>query len=155
MMVRNTRGFTLVEVLIGMVILVISSIAALSYFHYGLSGIRVEGNRRAATELARSRLDQLFAADFATIKPADNSTWWLTCSGTPCSWTLESTSTPESVSVNEVAGRQMLTMAQWIDDPAAAGTQNFLLLSAKVWFRPDLADTDRNRVELRTLRTAP
>ena len=149
---NDHRGATLVELLIAMVILALVSICTLCYFQFGSSVIHQEGNRRAAFEIARSRLEQLFQANFSSIKPPDTGVRWLTCSGTPCVWTLSEGTTSESVSVNGVSGRLMRTTVQWFDDPAAAGTQNGLLLSAKVWYRGDTADSDLNRVELRSLR---
>ena len=148
----NPRGLTLVELLIAMVVLTLVSICTLAYFQYGLGGIHEEGNRRAALELARGRIEQLYAATFTSITPPSGTSRWLTCSGTPCTWTLSSTAATESVSVNGVAGRPMTTTATWIDDPAAAGTDNLLLLSAKVWFRSGTTDDDAHRVELRSLR---
>ena len=156
-MIRGSQGFTLVEILTALVIIVVASISALSYFQYGLGGIHSEGNRRAALEIARGRMDQLLATDFSTIKPLAGSTSerFLTCAGTPCVWTQSTTAASESVSVNGVAGRKLQTTVKWRDDSPGNGTtdDDILEISVKAWYRGETADLDSNRVELRSLRS--
>ena len=85
------RGVSLVEILVAIVIVVVASIAALSYFSYGMGGIGRQGNRRAALERARERLEQLMAANVTDLEPSDLAVRWLTCNGSPCTWTPSTT----------------------------------------------------------------
>ena len=66
---RRSQGATLIEVLISMLIIVIASIATLQYFGPTKGYIGKSGNRRAALERARERLEQLMAAPQVTLPP--------------------------------------------------------------------------------------
>lgn len=158
---RGRRGVTLIEVLISLILIVLVSIATLQYFTYAKGAIGKTGNRRAALEQARQRLEQLSATAATSIEPVDNNLHWLTCVNPPTctSWTMLNSApgTPEKVSVEDMGLLPIETTVQWINDPVSAGTQNTLELSAKVWFTTATpspsSDNDFNRVHLRTLRT--
>ena len=160
-MLSQKDGVSLIEILIGMVIVVVACIGALSYFAYGLGNVGKQGNRRAALERARERLEQLMAADVTQIEPSDDNPHWLqlTCGpnpGDPCTWALfdEAPDPAEKVTVDNLTGQDIVTTVQWIDDGASAGTQNTLDLAVKVWFTKQFSNDDNvNRVLLRTLRT--
>jgi|GEM_PF-1761258 len=162
----NRRGVSLIEVLIGILIVTIASIGTLMYFAYAKGNIGKTGNRRAALERARQRLEQLMATNVDTIKPpADGQMYALTCTGNPCTWAIsgpvtENTLVPEPTVVDDLPS-QIATTVQWRDDPAA-GTGvppnpvifDTLELAVRVWFTPDFnAQDDFNRVHVRTLRT--
>lgn len=154
---KNSRGVTLIEILISIVLIVIASVAAFGAFSYGKGHIVRQGNARAAYEQTRGRLDQLMAAKIGDIKPIDGSLYWIAPSfGTP-PWTLTlgSAAPPaDNVSVNGVT-RPIRTTVQWIDDPSAGtGTTvlDVLVFSAKVWYEPGNTDDNFNRAEIRTLR---
>lgn len=157
---RFSRGVTIIEVLISFLLIVLVSIATLQYFAYAKGNIGKSGNRRAALEQARQRLEQLMATPVDSIKPGDNVLYWLTCNNPPTcnAWTMLNAApgTPENVLVEDMGLLPIETTVQWIDDPSSAGTQNTLELSTKVWFTiaaPATSDNDFNRVHLRTLRT--
>lgn len=155
-MLKNNKGVSLIEILIGMVIITIVSIATLSYFSYGIGGIGKQGNRRAAMERTRARVEALMAADVDQIEPpVDGQTYWLTCTGSPCTWTVAGSIATEAVSVDDLANQRMETTVRWIDDPAAgtAVPNDVLEFGVKVWFMPNADDDDFNRVHVRTLRT--
>ena len=147
------------EILVAILIVTVASIAALSYFSYGLGGIGKQGNRRAALERARERLEQLMAANATDLEPSDQTVRWLRCTGSPCTWTLSATapSPSETVAVDDLPSQKIETTVQWVDDPAAqtgASTKDVLELGVKVWFTPNGgSDDDFNRVHVRTLRT--
>ena len=63
---RGRSGVSLVEILIGILIVVIASIGTLSYFSSVLGNVGRQSNRRAAIERARERLEQLMARRFPT-----------------------------------------------------------------------------------------
>lgn len=150
-----SRGVTLIEVLVGLVIIVVASVSALAFFSYGLGSLGREGNERAALERARERIEELIATDAAGLIPADGTARWLTCTGQPCSWTLAAAQTAETVNVNDSGALQILTSARWVDDPSL-GTANLDLVEfdVRVWFTGNTAeDNDMHRVRMRTLRT--
>lgn len=159
------RGVSILEVLISMLIIMIASIATLSYFASTRGFIAKTGNRRAAIERARQRLDQLMASTLADLPPKNGNCYY--CAATPCvaaSWTAYAcgtTPTSDPVLVgNLAAAMRRETTAQFIDDPSA-GTNNedgtpardVFEFTAKVWFLSGSTDNDSNRVQMRTLRT--
>ena len=154
---RQERGVRLVEILVAILIVVVASIAALSYFSYGMGGIGRQGNRRAALERARERLEQLMAAKVTDLEPSDQQPWWITCNGSPCVWTLVPVQATEPVPVDDLPAQQMETTVQWQDDPAAqtgGSAKDVLELGVKVWFIPNSGvDDDFNRVHVRALRS--
>ena len=156
---RGERGVSLVEVLIGIVIVTIASMATLSYFSYARGNIGKQGNRRAALERARERLEQLTQAGATSIggaNPADASVYWLTCSGTPCVWTRSSIRTTQTVLVDDLPAQPIETTVQWVNDPSAGTTTNDVLeLGVKVWFTKNFnTDNGFDRVYIRTLRAS-
>ena len=158
------RGASILEVLISVLIIVIASIATLSYFGSTRGFIKKTGNRRAAIERARQRLDQLMASTLANLPPKNGNCYY--CAADTCvlaSWTPYACGTvplSDTVTVGNLATavRRETTMRS-IDDPAA-GTDNedgtpaldVFEFSVKVWFLNGSADDDANRVQMRTLR---
>ncbi len=155
---RGERGVTLVEVLLGTFIMLIACIGSLMYFAYGVGSVGKTGYRRAALERARQRLDQIMASNnVSQLQPPDGQSYWLTCSGNPCTWTRSATLATETVSVDDLPSQNMETTVQLLDDPSAGtGTAilDTLAIGVKVWFtRNTGTDNDFNRVYIRTLRT--
>ena len=158
---KKKNGVTLIECLIALVIIVIASLAALSFFSYGKGGIGKQGNRRAAYEVARMRLEQLMAANVSSVKPPDGNIRWVryNCAVLPCTWVLTTIppNPPETVSVEDLPNQQMVTQVQWIDDPTAGtgtATPDVLEFTVKVWFTHNFGANDNfNRVEMKSLRT--
>lgn len=151
--IKKSQGFTLIELLISLLIIVLASICTLSYFQYGLGGIHQEGNRRAALEIARGRMDQVFAADFNSINPPAGTTTehYLTCSGTPCTWSQPSSGEIwDTVTVNEKPGRRLYTKVMWRDDTPGDGTvdDDVVEIVVRACYKPG----GSNWVELRSLR---
>ena len=160
---QRQRGVSLIEVLIGILIVVIASIGTLTYFGYGLGGIGKQSNRRAALERARERLEQIMAVDVDTIKPPVDATQplnnqplrWVSCIGATCAWVTANPN--QTVPVNNLATNQPIqATVQWKDDPSAGTTTtpDALELGVKVWFTPgSTVDDEFHRVHLRSLRT--
>jgi hypothetical protein len=157
------KGVSLVEVLIGLLIVILASIASLIYFAYARGGVGKEGNRRAALERARERLEQMMEAPSSAMKPPvdgalppnNQPLFWVDCTGGSCGWA--NADPGEIVDVDDLAGQRLEATVQWKDDPAAgtAGTPDVLELGVKVWFIPGagVPDTNFHRVHVRTLRT--
>ena len=156
---RWRSGVSLIEVLIGLIIVVVASIATLTYFSHGLGGIGRQSNRRAALERARERLEDIMA-DIATIKPQvdanfaqDNQpVFWASCTGPTCS--TQASDPNQTVPVDDLPGQPIKSTIQWKDDPSAGtSTPDVLEVGVKVWFIPgSTADDDFHRVHVRTLR---
>ena len=66
---RWRSGGSLIEVLLGILIVVLASIGTLSYFAYAFGSVNKQGNHRAALERARERLEELLEVDVAQIQP--------------------------------------------------------------------------------------
>ena len=64
---NSENGFSLIEVLIALVILVIVILGGGLYFFYGRLGINREGYRRAALELASQKLEELEAVNYKAV----------------------------------------------------------------------------------------
>ncbi len=152
---QDQWGVSLVEILVALLVVVVASIATLSYFSYGMGGIGKAGNRRAALERARERLEKVLEAGQAQLEPPDGEVYWATFDG--AAWALSPDPVTETVSVDDLPAQPMETTLQWLDDPAAgtpASAQDALALGVKVWFTPNTAsDDDFNRVYVRTLRS--
>ena len=88
---REEKGVSLIEIVIGIAVVTIAAAGALSFFSYGIGEIKTQGNSRAALELASTRLEQLMAADSSVISPPDSNIRYLKCTGTPCTWILSAT----------------------------------------------------------------
>ena len=148
------RGASLIELLVAIVMVALAVICSLAFYSYGGGGIEKEGNRRAAAEFARSRIEELLAANVDTIRPLDANLRWLSCAGSPCTWTMSTAQVFEQVNVNSIL-RPMETTVQWVNDPAALGAagSDTLDLSVRVWYTSRANDDQYNRVLTKTLRT--
>ena len=150
---NNRRGVSLIEILLGLLIVTIASIATLNYFAQGLGNINKQGNRRAALERARQRLEDLMAVSSILIKPTDiNVEHTVTCGAGTCAFS----NAVETVPVNDLPTQRIISTVLCQHDAAAgtpSGTCDILGLTAKVWFTPGATDDNFNRVYVRTLRT--
>ncbi len=156
-MMKN-RGVSLIEILLGLLVVTIASIATLSYFAYGFGNLNRQGNRRAALERARERLEQLMATSpsESAFHLPDGSQYWLTCAGDPCTWTRSAIRVTQSIAVNDLPNQTIETTIQGIHDSSSgtgASTLDTLALGVKVWFTQSATDDNFNRVYVRTLRT--
>ncbi len=148
---RRIKGVSLIEVLIGIVIVTIASIATLQYFAYAKGGIGRQGNRRAALERARQRLEQLLSVSITSLPPRDGQVHWC-ASGDPCvQWTTAAAA--QTIAVNNLPNQRLETTAQWLDEPdAGTAGLDVVDVGVKVWFVPGTVDDNFHRVYLRSLR---
>ena len=158
---KQQTGVSLIEVLIGLIIVVVASIATLTYFSSALGNVNKTGNRRAALEQARQRLEQLMAVNVGTIKPNPpllvGTAYFVSCNNAGTCGPPAAVDPNDTVTVDDLNGQKLQSTVACIHDPAAGtpiGTCDVLELSAKVWFIPgSTADNDFSRVHIRTLRT--
>ena len=165
-MVRDQRqvgktGVSLVEILIGLIIVVIASIATLTYFSLALGGVGKTGNRRAALERARQRLEVLAQAGLSVIAPPSllvgQGPQFISCNVDTGVCTGPLTADPnDTVNVDDLLSQPLQSTIECKHDTAAGtpdGTCDVLELGVKVWFMPGSTDDDDfHRVHLRTLR---
>ena len=152
------RGVSLLEVLVGLILIAVICLCTLNYFAFGLGGMGKQGHRRAALERARERLEQLMAAPTSQLPPIDGKKYWCKA-GQPCSeWiTLEEGTAAQTVRVADFPAQRMETTASAVDDDPSAGTGESVLdvweFGVKVRFTSNSADdNDFNRVYLKTLK---
>ena len=157
LLLKSEKGVSLIEVMVGLLLLAAVCLSTLSYFAYGLGGIGLQGNRRAALERARERMEQLLVANTQTDFPAiDGTKYWCASGDLPNSCTSwPSANTAQLATVNDLQNMRMETTVQGVDD-LSAGTNNFndaWELGVKVWYTINTNfDDDHNRVYLKTLR---
>ena len=155
MKIVGREGVSLIEVLVGLLLLSVVCISAFGYFAYGLGAIGKQGNRRAALERARERLEQLMAAQVGELPGLDGQTYWCSA-GSPCTtWTpSENVPIAQTVAVNDLPSQRMETSVRGVDDlSAGTATLDTWNVGVKVWFTSDLTDDDFHRVYLRMLRS--
>lgn len=162
-MAIRRRGVSLVEILIGLIIVVVASLATLTYFSSALGNVGRQSNRRAALERARERLERLMEVDVNSIQPVviaalpqnAQPVRWVKCVGATCGPELLSPDPTDQVNVDDLTGQTIESTIQWKDDPSAlTSTPDVLELVVKVWFVPGpLIEDDFHRVHIRTLRT--
>jgi len=154
----SRRGVSIVEVLLALTIVLLACLATLNYFAYAMGGIGTAGNRRAALERARQRLERLMAEAPSTLKPetADGIAHWVSCLTSPCG--IVSSDPGETVAVDDWPAQRIATIVTWLEDvdsvPAPQVDEpDVLVFDVKVWFTSNMAfDNDANRVHLRTIR---
>ena len=155
MKIIEREGASLIEVLVGLVLLAAVCISSFGYFAFGLGSLGKQGDRRAALERARERLEQLMAANTADL-PSFNGTKFWCSAGSPCTtWTASVAPFAQSVSVNDHPNRRIETSAQAVNDLSAGPSTapDVWEFSVKVWFSDVNDPDDFHRVYLRTLRT--
>ena len=157
---RSAGGVSLIEILIGIVIVTLASIATMQYFAYARGGIGRQAHRRAALERARQRLEETLSVNLTSIQPpANNAFYWLTCGGAPvaCGPPVAAPVT-QNVSVDNLPAQPMETRVQCLHDPAATTSVtncDTVAIEVRVWFTNNTgADDNFNRVYVRTLRTS-
>ena len=150
------KGVSLLEVLVGLILIAIICVCTLNYFAFGLGGMGKQGHRRAALERARERLEQLMAVAPSGLPPTDGEKYWCK-EGQPCSkWEKSATPLSQTVRVSDFLAQPMQTTATAKDDSSAGTGTGFLDVwefGVKVWFTSNSADDDFNRVYLKTLKT--
>lgn len=134
----SRRGATLVEIIVAILILSILAVAGAVSLHYARSTASVQKQRRLATEIAGSRLEELRAASYAAIRPpaADYTVRYLTRSGTV--WTVSNPAVTENVQVGELT-RPMETTVQFVDSDGASASYDALRLTVSVQYYANAA----------------
>ena len=140
-------GTSLVEVMVGCVILAVLALASAASLQYARATSVQQRDRRTALELANSRLEELRGAVYNNVKPSANSytLHYLRRSGT--NWVVSTSATNETVQVNNRT-RALITTVQYVDVDGGSASYDALRFKASVQYSAS-ADT---WVELETLR---
>ena len=142
-------GFSLIEVLIALVILVIVILGGGLYFFYGHLGINREGYRRAALELASQRLEQVKAADYSEVvlDPPSDQLYYITYGS---SWEKSEGKTEETIAEDNLPDGVMVTEAQWVHDDGGSSYDYLKITVTVKWNIAEWGDNTSNKVELVT-----
>lgn len=74
-MLRNRKGFTLIEILIALVILSMGIAMLITMFAVGMDGVVVNQVRTQATNLAQELMDEIMGKEFRDPNPANRPEW--------------------------------------------------------------------------------
>lgn len=162
-------GFSLIEVLIALVILVIVILGGGLYFFYGRLGINREGYRRAALVVTSQTLEKLKAANYGDIAPEDGdisesgdifdpSIRYYLLDGSSWNWIQPVSGDPpeaaiETIAVGNPSGEENGMMvskaeAREVED----SSYHYLKITVTVkWNIAEWGDNTTNKVELVTL----
>lgn len=144
---RTRRGTTLVEVIIGCLILAVLALAAVASLQHARSTTVQQRDRRTALELANGRLEALRGAVFSQVRPAASNynIYYLRQTGT--SWAVSASATSETVTVN-YRPRSMRTTVQYVDADGGSASYDLLKFNVRVQY----TRSTNTQVELETMR---
>jgi type II secretory pathway pseudopilin PulG len=140
-------GTSLVEVMVGCVILAVLALASAASLQYARSTSVLQRDRRTALELANSRLEDLRGAVYNNVKPSANNfnLYYLRRPGT--NWVVSATATNETVVVNNRT-RQRTTTVRYVDVDGGSTSYDALRFNVSVQY----GSSANTWVELETLR---
>ena len=144
---RLRRAVTLIELMLTMSVLLVMVVAGGAFIFYSLSRIAFERNKRVATEIANSRLEQLRASGYTEISPSPADDWdshYIKRVGG--NWVFDG-SNDETVNINGLI-LPITTTVQYVDKQGdiPPNSLDYILAIASVGYRLNT----NNRVELRT-----
>ena len=146
---RNSRGATLVEIMVAMVILAVLVIGAAPFIYYGSSGIDTSRNKLAALAAANSRMEQLKASRFTDIANANTTPQphdYVTAynirwnNGAWASRDITDTQQNETVTVNN-KDRPITTTIKYVSIDAARPALDYLDVVVTVAYGTKATDT--------------
>lgn len=111
---KNKSGFSLVEVMVAALILVVLVIGGAALLAHAGSNVQVVGNKRVALERARTRMEQLRATDYMVLREravAAGNREITTTSETYNGVLLSISSTNQLVSSGGVLGNEYLALS--------------------------------------------
>jgi type II secretory pathway pseudopilin PulG len=146
---------SLVEVLVAILVLTVLAIAGATYVYHSSASIAVQRNRKVATAVANTRIEELLAATYDQIKPPETASTrevhYITKTG-DTTWSVSDTppDPSETVTINNLT-MPIMTTVEYIDaDDAEYGTsRDYLQITVTVGYRIGTDDV----VTLRTRRS--
>jgi len=131
---NSKSGATLIEVMIGLIIIAMVIIGGGMFFFYGRVIIIREAHRRAALLVASQRLEELKAADYSEITSESfdpGYTYYIVWDQENNKWQPSEDPSYDYVMVDNLVDQKMATQAWCIDDDGD-GSYDYLQVRAKV-----------------------
>ncbi|MFN4227964.1 MAG: prepilin-type N-terminal cleavage/methylation domain-containing protein [Candidatus Ratteibacteria bacterium] len=125
---KKSSGFSLVETIISILIIVIAIFGTFSYFFYSQTNLNLERHRRTALQIAQARIEFLRTVNYNNLENyIENGT---------------------DVNIDEITGKR-ITIIENIDDPEEQdGIPDYKKITVKViWFE----NKKNNEVNLQTI----
>lgn len=143
----SRRGTSLVEVMVGCLILAVLALGFATSLQYAKSMSVKQRDRRTALELANSRLEELRGAAYSQVWPSASNynIYYLRQTGT--TWVASAGATNENVVVNNRTW-PMKTTVQYVDVDAGSASYDALRFNVSVRYDSGVS----NLVSLETLR---
>jgi len=143
-------GTTLVEVLVGALILAVLAVGTAGYLYHARSETAQGGDLRLSLEVANTRLEELRMADYHAIKPPtdDYNIHYLAKLGT--NWNHNATDPGEMV-VMDARDFSIVTTVQYLDLDGGLSSYDYIAIMARAVHAADPA----RRVVLETYAYAP
>lgn len=126
---RSRRGATLIEILVACLILAVVAVGTAACLYLSQGATAVQRNRRTATELAGSRLEELRTAPYDSIKPPAKNYNVYYISRASGTWTTPAATDPGET--NRVNGlwQPMTTTVRYVDADGGGATYDCLRLA--------------------------
>ena len=142
---ERRTGASLIEVMYTILLLSILSVGGAAYLSHSRAECYAQLSRRSALEVANTRLEELYHADYNDISPL--SLTFNTCfiSGSPANWTVQSADPSEQL----VVGSQSLpitTSVSYQDINGGSDSYDFLHIIVEVAYRANANDTVRQEL---------
>jgi hypothetical protein len=134
------RGATLIEVVMGCLLLTVLAIAGGAYFYQGRTTLSQARDKRAALERANGRLEALRMTGFAglAMSSPDFNTYFIAPSGG--NWVRRNTDPGETVVINGQT-RPIRTWLQYVDVDAGSASYDALRARVEVAYGRDASET--------------
>lgn len=142
---KEKPGFTLVEVMMAMVILVLLAVGSGSFLLYSRVQVELQKDKRAALEVASGRLEELRAAAYNVTKPATSNYVIRYLKAATNTFTQFAADPGETVNING-GTMPIVTTVQFVDMDGGGSSYDYTLFRVQVGFRVG----STSRVELAT-----
>jgi prepilin-type N-terminal cleavage/methylation domain-containing protein len=133
------QGFTLVEVMVAIVILMVMALGSAAFLYHSQVGISTQGNKRVALEAASSRLEEIRASQYDSIKPPANNYNVYYLSGQAGDWTLAENDPGETRNIN---GKTLpiVTKVRYMDINGGPDSYDYVQITVSTGYRTDIND---------------
>jgi prepilin-type N-terminal cleavage/methylation domain-containing protein len=132
-------GFTLVEVMIAIVILMVMALGSAAFLYHSQVGISTQGNKRVALEAASSRLEEIRASDYNDIEPPEKNYDVYYLSGQVGDWTLTDNDPGETRNIN---GKTLpiVTKVRYMDINGGPDSYDYVQITVSTGYHTGIND---------------
>ena len=133
------QGFTLVEVMVAIVILMVMALGSAAFLYHSQVGISTQGDKRVALEAASSRLEEIRASQYDSIKPPANNYNVYYLSGQAGGWTRTENDPGETRNIN---GKTLpiVTKVRYMDINGGPDSYDYVQITVSTGYRTDIND---------------